>query len=245
MKRIFVNILNNFKKMSGFFKSSIGRKVAMALSAFFLMFFLIMHVSINLLSVFSEAAFNNVSHFMGTNILVQFVMQPILIFGVVFHFVMGFVLEYRNKKAIGVAYAKNNGAANSTWMSRNMILSGLVILAFIVLHFIDFWIPELNIKYVVGDMSGKLDPEVATSGFRYYEELAHKFHSHLRTIAYVVSFILLGLHLAHGFTSSFQSMGITAGRKKTLQNIGKIYSIVIPLGFIIVALYHHLKYVLA
>jgi succinate dehydrogenase / fumarate reductase cytochrome b subunit len=231
--------------MSGFFKSSIGRKVAMALSAFFLMFFLIMHVSINLLSVFSEAAFNNVSHFMGTNILVQFVMQPILIFGVVFHFVMGFVLEYRNKKAIGVAYAKNNGAANSTWMSRNMILSGLVILAFIVLHFIDFWIPELNIKYVVGDMSGKLDPEVATSGFRYYEELAHKFHSHLRTIAYVVSFILLGLHLAHGFTSSFQSMGITAGRKKTLQNIGKIYSIVIPLGFIIVALYHHLKYVLA
>jgi succinate dehydrogenase / fumarate reductase cytochrome b subunit len=148
--------------MSGFFKSSIGRKVAMALSAFFLMFFLIMHVSINLLSVFSEEAFNNVSHFMGTNILVQFVMQPILIFGVVFHFVMGFVLEYRNKKAIGVAYAKNNGAANSTWMSRNMILSGLVILAFIVLHFIDFWIPELNIKYVVGDMSGKLDPEVAT-----------------------------------------------------------------------------------
>jgi succinate dehydrogenase / fumarate reductase cytochrome b subunit len=231
--------------MSGFFKSSIGRKVAMALSAFFLMFFLIMHVSINLLSVFSEEAFNNVSHFMGTNILVQFVMQPILIFGVVFHFVMGFVLEYRNKKAIGVAYAKNNGAANSTWMSRNMILSGLVILAFIVLHFIDFWIPELNIKYVVGDMSGKLDPEVATSGFRYHEELAHKFHSHLRTIAYVVSFILLGLHLAHGFTSSFQSMGITAGRKKTLQNIGKIYSIVIPLGFIIVALYHHLKYVLA
>jgi succinate dehydrogenase / fumarate reductase cytochrome b subunit len=83
------------------------------------------------------------------------------------------------------------------------------------------------------------------SGFRYHEELAHKFHSHLRTIAYVVSFILLGLHLAHGFTSSFQSMGITAGRKKTLQNIGKIYSIVIPLGFIIVALYHHLKYVLA
>ena len=231
--------------MNGFFKSSIGRKVAMALSAFFLMFFLIMHVSINLLSVFSEEAFNNVSHFMGTNILVQFVMQPILIFGVVFHFVMGFVLEYKNKKAIGVTYAKNNGAANSTWMSRNMHLSGVVILAFIILHFIDFWIPELNIKYVVGDMSGKLDPEVATSGFRYHEELAHKFHSHVRTIAYVVSFILLGLHLAHGFTSSFQSMGITAGRKKTLQNIGKIYSIVIPLGFIIVALYHHLKYVLA
>jgi succinate dehydrogenase / fumarate reductase cytochrome b subunit len=226
--------------MSGFFKSSIGRKVAMALSAFFLMFFLIMHLTINLLSVFSEELFNTASHFMGTNFLVQFIMQPILIFGVVFHFVMGFVLELKNKKAVGVSYVKNSGNENSTWTSRNMIYSGLVILAFIILHFIDFWIPELNTKYVVGDMSGMHNGE-----FRYFHELSEKFHSHIRTIAYVVSFILLGLHLAHGFTSAFQSMGVTAGRKKTMQNIGKAYSIIIPLGFIIVALYHHLKYVLS
>ena len=100
--------------MSGFFKSSIGRKVAMALSAFFLMFFLLQHLTINILSVFSADAFNEVSHFMGTNPLVQYVLQPILIFGVVFHFVMGFVLELKNKKANGTKYAKNNGAANSS-----------------------------------------------------------------------------------------------------------------------------------
>ena len=228
--------------MSGFFKSSIGRKVAMALSAFFLMFFLIIHLAVNITSLFSEDLFNDLSHFMGTNPLVQFALQPVLIFGVVFHFVMGFVLELKNRKANGVNYAKNNGGANSTWMSRNMIYSGLVILAFIVLHFIDFWIPELNVKYVTGDMSGLIE---GTQNFRYFEELTHKFHSHLRTIAYVVSFILLGLHLAHGFTSAFQSMGATAGRKKRLQNIGKAYSIIIPLGFIIIALYHHLKYVLS
>jgi succinate dehydrogenase / fumarate reductase cytochrome b subunit len=226
--------------MGGFFKSSIGRKVAMALSAFFLMFFLIIHLAVNITSVFSEASFNELAHFMGTNPIVQFALQPVLIFGVVFHFVMGFILEIKNKKANGVNYAKNNGAANSTWMSRNMIYSGLAILAFIVLHFIDFWIPELNTKYVVGDMSG-----MHLGEFRYYQELVEKFHSHIRTIAYVLAFILLGLHLAHGFTSAFQSMGVTAGRKKTLQNIGKGYSIIIPLGFIIIALYHHLKYVLS
>ena len=226
--------------MGGFFKSSIGRKVAMALSAFFLMFFLIIHLAVNITSVFSEASFNELAHFMGTNPLVQFALQPVLIFGVVFHFVMGFILEIKNKKANCVNYAKNNGAANSTWMSRNMIYSGLAILAFIVLHFIDFWIPELNTKYVVGDMSG-----MHLGEFRYYQELVEKFHSHIRTIAYVLAFILLGLHLAHGFTSAFQSMGVTAGRKKTLQNIGKGYSIIIPLGFIIIALYHHLKYVLS
>lgn len=225
--------------MGGFFKSSIGRKVAMALSAFFLMFFLIMHLSVNFLSVFSEDAFNTASHFMGTNPIVQFALQPVLIFGVVFHFVMGFILELKNKKAVGVSYAKNNGGANSTWTSRNMIYSGLAILAFIVLHFIDFWIPELNVKYIQGDMSGLIE---GTQDFRYFEELQHKFVSPLRVGAYVIAFVLLGLHLAHGFTSAFQSMGVTAGRKKTLQNIGKAYSIIIPLGFVIVAVYHHFNH---
>lgn len=223
--------------MSGFFKSSIGRKVAMALSAFFLMFFLIIHLAVNITSLFSKDLFNELSHFMGTNPLVQFALQPVLIFGVVFHFVMGFILELQNKKAQGVAYAKNNGAANSTWMSRNMIYSGLVILAFIVLHFIDFWFPELNTKYVLGDMSGMHD-----GNYRYYHELVEKFHSPLRVAAYVISFVLLGLHLAHGFTSAFQSVGSTAGRKETLQKLGKAYSIIIPLGFIVIAIFHHFNH---
>ncbi|MCF7559809.1 succinate dehydrogenase cytochrome b subunit [Sabulilitoribacter multivorans] len=225
--------------MGGFFKSSIGRKVAMALSAFFLMFFLLQHFSINILSVFNPDLFNEVSHFMGTNPLIQFVLQPVLIFGVVFHFVMGFVLEIKNKKARKVAYVKNNGAANSTWMSRNMIYSGVAILAFIVLHFIDFWFPEINTKFIKGDWSGTIE---GVEGFRYYEELTHKFVSPIRVGAYVLAFVFLALHLLHGFTSAFQSMGATAGRKKTLQNIGKAYSIIIPLGFIFIALYHHFNH---
>jgi succinate dehydrogenase / fumarate reductase cytochrome b subunit len=225
--------------MGGFFKSSIGRKVAMALSAFFLMFFLLQHFAINILSVFSPDLFNEVSHFMGTNLLVQFALQPVLIFGVVFHFVMGFVLEIKNKKARDVAYVKNNGAANSTWMSRNMIYSGLAILAFIVLHFIDFWFPEINTKFIKGDWSGTIE---GLEGFRYYEELTHKFTNPIRVGAYVLAFVFLALHLLHGFTSAFQSMGVTAGRRKTLQNIGKAYSIIIPLGFIFIALYHHFNH---
>ncbi|MBD0780078.1 succinate dehydrogenase cytochrome b subunit [Maribacter sp. ANRC-HE7] len=225
--------------MSGFFNSSIGRKYAMALSAFFLIIFLVIHLAVNITSVFSEDLFNQLSHFMGTNPLIQFGLQPILIIGVVFHFVMGFVLEIKNKGARNIKYFKNNGAANSTWMSRNMIYSGLVILAFLVLHFIDFWIPELNTKYVQGDMSGLLgDGE----GFRYFEELQHKFVNPARVGAYVVAFILLALHLLHGFTSAFQSVGATMGRRKVMQNIGKAYSILIPLGFIVVALFHHFNH---
>lgn len=223
----------------GILSTSIGRKVAMALSAFFLMFFLLQHLSINVLSVFSPEIFNEVSHFMGTNPLVQFVLQPVLIFAVVFHFIMGFILELRNKKANGKTYAKNNGAANSTWMSRNMIWSGVTILAFIALHFIDFWFPEINTKFIQGDWTGVIEGQ---DGFRYHEELVHKFTNPVRVGDYIVAFVFLGFHLAHGFTSAFQSMGGNAGRKKIFQNIGKAYSIIIPLGFIFIALYHHLNH---
>ena len=224
--------------MSGFFKSSIGRKVAMALSAFFLMVFLLQHLSINILSVFSADLFNEVSHFMGTNPLVQYVFQPILIFGVLFHFIMGFVLEIRNRNARNVAYVKNNGSANSSWMSRNMIWSGVAILAFIILHFIDFWFPEINTKFIEGDWSGMHDGE-----YRYFHELQEKFVSPIRVAAYVLAFVFLALHLLHGFTSAFQSMGATTIRKKQLQTIGKMYAIVIPIGFIIIAVYHHFNHI--
>ncbi|WP_438977676.1 succinate dehydrogenase cytochrome b subunit [Polaribacter sp.] len=222
--------------MSGFFKSSIGRKVSMALSAFFLMIFLLQHLTINMMSVFSSDIFNEVSHFMGSNPVVQFALQPLLIFGVVFHFVMGFILEIQNNKARNVSYAKNNGGANSTWMSRNMIWSGVAILAFIVLHFIDFWFPEINTKFIQGDWSGLHDGQ-----FRYYHELQEKFVNPARVAAYCVAFVFLGLHLAHGFTSAFQSVGAASLRKK-LGTLGKAYAILVPLGFIIIALYHHLNH---
>ena len=170
---------------------------------------------------------------MGTNSLVQFALQPVLIFGVVFHFVMGFVLELKNRKARNIKYTKFNGAASASWMSRNMAISGGVILIFIVIHFIDFWIPELNHKYV------EFLPEDPT---RYFGELQHKFMNPVKVGIYVVAFVLLALHLLHGFQSAFQSIGFNNKYTKCVKNLGVIYSIVIPLGFIIIALYHHFNH---
>ncbi|MBO6605230.1 succinate dehydrogenase cytochrome b subunit [Psychroserpens sp.] len=225
--------------MSGILNSSIGRKFAMALSAFFLMIFLVMHVSINFTSVFSAELFNNMSHFMGTNPVIQGLMQPILIIGVIFHFVMGFVLEAKNRSSRGSGYAKNAASNNSSWMSRNMLLSGLVILAFLGLHFYDFWIHEMTVKYVEGNMSGLIDQNQPELGFRYYEELRAKFVDPWRVIIYVVSFVLLALHLLHGFNSAFQSLGANNKYVRGLKGFGKIYSFGIPALFIFIAVYHH------
>lgn len=172
---------------------------------------------------------------MGTNPVVQYALQPVLIIGVVFHFVMGFILELKNTNSREIKYAKNNGAANSSWMSRNMIFSGLTILAFIVLHFIDFWIPEINTKFIKGDWSGLHNGEL-----RYFHELQHKFVNPLRVGAYIIAFVLLALHLLHGFNSAFQSVGLNNKYTRGLKTFGKIYAIGIPVGFIIIALFHHL-----
>ena len=74
----------------------------MALSGIFLIVFLLQHFIINITSVFSEEIFNQLSHFMGTNFVVQFIAQPILIFGVIFHFVMGFVLDLKKTEDLGM-----------------------------------------------------------------------------------------------------------------------------------------------
>lgn len=210
--------------------TSIARKFAMALSGLFLVLFLGQHLTINSTSVINPDTFNSWSEFMGTNIVVQWILQPILAFAVVFHFVMGFVLEIRNRNARKIKYKSFKGNRNSTWASRNMIISGAVILAFLGLHFYDFWFPEMNLKYIEG---GPLDPT------RYYTELVHKFDSPVRTALYCIAFVLLMLHLWHGFSSSFQSIGWNNKYSKGLRGFTKVYAVVIPLGFILIALYLH------
>ena len=218
---------------SGLLKSSIAKKVAMALSGLFLMLFLAQHFLINMTSVISADVFNAISHFMGTNPLIQFVIQPILIIGVVFHFIMGFVLDIQNRKARPIGYASYNGAANASWASRNMIISGSVILAFLALHFYDFWFPEMIYKYV------EFNPADET---RYFPELVEKFENPVRTGLYSLSFILLSLHLRHGFSSSFQSVGQNNKYTKGMKGFGLWFSIIVPLGFVFIALFHHFNH---
>jgi len=220
---------------SGLLKSSVGRKIAMALSGFFLLVFLLQHCTINLISVLSPDGFNDVSHFMGTNALIQYVMQPVLAFAVIFHLAMGIKLDLQNKAARPNKYVFNNAAANSSWMSRNMVITGIMIMLFLGLHFYDFWFPEIKVKFIDGDMTGLN----AAGEFRYFEELQHKFVDPIRVILYVLSFIFLGLHLTHGFQSAFQSVGFRHNKyTPMIKKLGTLYAIVIPAGFVFIALFH-------
>ncbi len=223
--------------MAGLFKTSVARKMTMALSALFLIIFLVIHLAVNFMSVLSPSTFNMLSHFMGTNPLIQFAMQPVLLAGVTFHFVMGFVLELQNKRARGSEpYYSYNGAANSSWMSRNMIITGMLVLLFLALHLWDFWVGEMNYKYI---------EQLAPNPERYYDELVEKFENPIRVGLYVLCFVFLCLHLLHGFQSAFQSMGWKDdARKKLISQVGNWYSYIICGGFIFVALFHYFNHLL-
>ena len=219
--------------------SSIIRKFLMAISGIFLMIFLTQHLLINLTSLIPDNGdtFNFIAHFMGYNPIVQYALQPVLIIGVIFHFVMGFILEIQNRRSRNKKYAQYKN--RSSWASRNMLLSGAVVLSFLVLHFWDFWWPEIVEKFGNGAM---FDPNLSQQNEdTHFEKLVKKFKGkEVRTILYCISFFLLGIHLSHGFGSSFQSMGTEKKYQKILKRSGYFFSILITCGFLLIAIYHYI-----
>ena len=146
--------------MSSLFSSSIGKKLIMSITGLFLIIFLLLHLSINLLLIFSEDAFNTASHFMATNPVI-YVMQYVLAAGFLIHMIWAVILTLQNQFARPIKYKKNNPSNEVTWSSRNMFILGSLILIFLVIHLRDFF-------YVMkfGDMAGKSDYELVTETFK-------------------------------------------------------------------------------
>jgi succinate dehydrogenase / fumarate reductase cytochrome b subunit len=210
---------------TGLFGSSLVRKFWMALTGLFLITFLVVHLIINLLTLSSDPElFNAGSHFMATNPLIQ-VMQYVLAAGFIMHIATGIYLTRQNHAARPVKYYSNNESANSGFTSRSMIISGMLVLVFLVLHLRDyFWVMKF------GDMT----PYESD-----YHLVVGLFSSALYTLIYVVAFIFLGMHLHHGFQSAFQSLGARHPKYLPLvEKFGFWYSILVPGGFALIAIFH-------
>src|SRR5699024_6702034 len=171
--------------MGRFLNTTVARKFAMGISGLFLVLYLLLHVTVNFVSTISPEIYNDLSEFMGYNFIIQAVMQPILVIGVIFHFVMAFVLEIKNNKARPIKYAHYNKGSNTTWMSRNMIYTGGVVLLFLLLHMYDFFFPQLGHKFSTG-----YDAAQASD---FYGDLVELFRDRVYIILYVGGFIFMML----------------------------------------------------
>ena len=209
--------------MSRFLSSSIGRKVVMALTGFFLITFLIVHLGVNLSLFWGAEAFNAASEFMATNGVIQ-VMQYVLAAGFILHIILGIRLELQNRASRKIKYVVNKPSENSSFSSRNMIVTGIIVLLFLILHLKDFFV---ELKFF--DKGGFASD---------YDLVTALFKNPVYTFIYVLAFVLLGIHLSHGFQSAFQSTGANYNKyKKCLKNSGIAFSILIAVGFSAIALY--------
>lgn len=208
--------------MSSFYTSSIGKKVVMALSGLFLIVFLLVHLTANLTLFLGPEAFNAASHFMATNPLIQ-VMQPVLAAGFLVHIIMGVYFDMKNRAATPQSYAITKRAHASSFASRNMLILGVLVFAFLVLHMRDFF-------YVLkfGSLDGKTD----------YDLVAGTLSIWWYGLLYVVFFVALGFHLDHGFQSAFQTMGLNSEKtRKRMITIGRVYTLIVALGFSAIAIF--------
>lgn len=222
--------------------TSIARKFIMGLSGLFLITFLITHLAVNSLSIVSQELFNKGSHFMATNPLIQG-MQFVLAAGFIIHIAYGIILTLKNNAARPQKYAYNKPGANSSLSSRSMIYSGLLVLAFLVLHMKDFFM-KLKFPGVFGD---KLEMVKYSHGglmMNYQDDFAlmNLFAEPLYLIIYVLAFIALGIHLHHGFQSAFQSLGVNNRFTPAIKMAGKIFCVVIAAGFSLIAIVHYINF---
>ena len=208
--------------------SSIVRKFIMALSGLFLIIFLITHLVINSLTLASSKdLFNEAAHFMATNPII-YAMQYVLALGFIIHIGMGIKLTIQNKRARSQEYVYNKMSKNTNLSSRSMIVSGGLVIVFLALHLRDYF---YQMKFV-GLPEGTTD----------YDLVVNLFTNPYYTAVYVIAFIVLGIHLNHGFKSAFQSMG--ANHKKynpLIKIVSTAYSIVIALGFSTIAIFHFIN----
>ena len=211
--------------------TSIALKVWMSLLGSFLMIFLVVHLSINLCLLRSDGGlwFNAAAYFMGTNYVVH-VLEVILFAGFIFHILLGILLQLINWMSRPRRYYVKP-RSRTPFLSKYMIYTGGIVLIFLAIHFMNFYF----IRW--GWIRNPL-PALEEGHPNFYGIARLLFSQPFYTVLYIVLIIILGFHLNHGFQAAFQSLGLN-GRSYTplIETIGLIYSILIPLGFIIIPLY--------
>ncbi|HUX54599.1 MAG TPA: succinate dehydrogenase cytochrome b subunit [Williamwhitmania sp.] len=217
--------------MGNIFSSSIGKKLVMSISGLFLLLFLALHLTINLLLLVGSDAFNIAANFMGTNPIIK-IMEPLLGLGFVIHITYATIITLRNQTARPQGYKTVDQSQASSWQSRNMYVLGLIVFTFLVIHISNFfW--QLKFGAV---------PTVTVDGVEMHN--TYLLVSSLFTTVwwinplYIIGALALGYHLSHGFWSAFQTIGWNNSVWiKRLKVVSYLYAVVIAGGFSVISLY--------
>ena len=183
--------------------SSVGKKVIMSVSGIALVLFLLFHMSMNLVAIFSGEAYNAICEFLGAN-WYALVATAGLAALVIVHFVYAIILTLQNKKARGgQAYAYTVKPKNVEWASQNMFVLGVIVILGMGLHLYNFW-ANMQLVEVMHMMGAHVDATYAADGVYHIKQT---FSCPVYTVLYLVWLVALWFHLTHGFWSALQTLG--------------------------------------
>jgi|WetSurMetagenome_2_1015567.scaffolds.fasta_scaffold626687_1 succinate dehydrogenase / fumarate reductase, cytochrome b subunit len=210
-------------KTAFFYATSIGQKVLSALTGLFLCVFLVIHISGNLLLFKNDdgRAFNEYAAANASSLLIRSI-EIVLFAGFLIHIFWGIRLWIFNRRARRHGYVSYRPSENSSLFSRVMLLSGSIVLLFLVIHLRSFWVP---MRFNGGQ-------EVSV-----FLIVRTAFQSPLYDAFYIACVALLGFHLRQGFQAAWQTFGVRSLWRPVVEGVAVLFWLIIPIGFASMPLY--------
>ncbi len=206
-------------------RTSVGSKYVMAITGLGLVAFVLGHMGGNLLIYRGREALNSYAHALETSPILLWLARLGLLAIFLIHIVLGIRLTRQNMAARPERYVYEDTQVAS-WASRHMLLTGFVVLAFVIYHLLHFTFgvtDPRHFKYAIpADPKGYRDvAEMVVAGFSQWPVV----------LAYVVAQLFLGLHLWHGAGSWFQSLGLSRqGLYSWIHGFGQFIATIVVIG---------------
>lgn len=211
--------------VSAFCHSSVGRKMVVAITGVVLILFVIGHLLGNLQIYLGPEWINAYSQHLRDLGPILWMIRAFLLASVILHIYFTILLAIENRRARPEAYRDRN-YVKASWASRHMVVSGLVVLAFIVFHLLHFTARKFNPQFPLL----KLD---LLNRYDVYSMMVYGFQNVYVSAFYVVGLFLLTLHLTHGSSSFFQSLGLNNQRLTPKLAIGgRIFAWLLFIGYV-------------
>jgi succinate dehydrogenase / fumarate reductase, cytochrome b subunit len=214
------------KKVISFYHSSVGKKILMSLAGLFLCSFLVIHLSGNLALFKNDngESFNHYSEFMAHNPVIRST-EILLVAGFLLHMFLGGILWLKNRAARPEKYSAYKLSDNTPFESRNTMLSGSIVLFFLIVHLKQFFLPSR----FFGETN-------------MYALVLQAFANPLYDLLYLAALVMLAYHLKHAFQSAFQTLGLRKGKYIVLFDaVAVVFWLLIPIGFASMPIYFFLS----
>lgn len=188
------------------FNSSLGKKYIMAITGFAMFGFVIGHLIGNLQIFLGPEAINRYGHFLQTNMEIVWPARIGLLTMIFLHIWAAMRLSAENRAARPVQYGEWNPTVAS-YASRTMLMSGLIIAAFIVYHLLHYTAMVESVNMTGKNFTAKPEFYDVEGRHDIFKMMVVGFNNVLVSGFYVVAMALLSLHLSHGVSAMFQSLG--------------------------------------